>query len=72
MDEADRMDVLRRLLEQQHALRSVVEAAGLQAELAKAAGHDGFAFSIHMLQEALRTYSNELSRFVTNYIGEAE
>ena len=72
MDEEDRMRVLRRLLEQQHALRTVVENASLQAELAKAANADSLALAIFMLVECLQVYSRELSKFVTNYIGESD
>ena len=72
MDEEERMAVLRRLLEQQHALRSVVEAASLQAELAKEAKADALAFAIFMLRESLKVYSKELSKFVHRYIGEAD
>jgi hypothetical protein len=72
MDEDGRMEILRRMLEQQHALRTVVEAASIQAELAKAANADSLALAIFMLMECLQTYSKELSKFVTNYIGEDE
>ena len=72
MDEDERMGVLRRLLEQQHALRTVVEAASLQAELAKAANADALALAIFMLVECLQVYSKELSKFVREYVGEAD
>lgn len=72
MDEDERMQILRRMLDQQHALRTVVEAASLQAELAKAANADSLALAIYMLCECLKVYSKELSKFVTNYIGEEE
>lgn len=72
MDEEERMGVLRRLLEQQHALRTVVEAASLQAELAKAANADALALAIFMLCECLKAYSQELSKFVKRYVGEAD
>lgn len=70
MDDDERMEMLRRLLDQQHMIRTVVEAAGLQAELAKAAGHPALAFSIYFLMESLHSYSVELSKFVKEYIGE--
>lgn len=72
MDDEERMGVLRRLLEQQHALRTVVEAASLQAELAKAANADALALAIFMLVECLKVYSQELSKFVRAYVGEAD
>lgn len=72
MDEDDRIDVLRRLLEHQHALRSVVEAAGLQGALAREIGRDRFALAAFMLQEALISYSQELGEFVREYIGESD
>lgn len=72
MDDEERMGVLRRLLEQQHALRTVVEAASLQAELAKAAHADALALAIFMLVECLKVYSQELSKFVRAYVGEAD
>lgn len=72
MDDEERMGVLRRLLEQQHALRTVVEAASLQAELAKAANADALALAIFMLVECLKVYSQELSKFVREYVGEAD
>ena len=72
MDDDERMGVLKRLLEQQHALRTVVEAASLQAELAKAANADALALAIFMLVECLKVYSKELSKFVREYVGEAD
>lgn len=72
MDEDEQMRILRRLLEQQHALRTVVEAASLQAELAKSANAESLALAIWMLVECLQVYSKELSKFVTKYIGEEE
>lgn len=72
MDEDERYATLRRFLALQHSLRTVVEAAEMQAELAKAAGHDGFAMAIYMLRESVLVYSKELSRFVSEYIGEAD
>lgn len=72
MDDEERMGVLKRLLEQQHALRTVVEAASLQAELAKAANAESLALAIFMLVECLKVYSQELSKFVRRYVGEAD
>ena len=72
MEEDERMRILRRMLEQQHALRTVVEAASLQAELAKAANAESLALAIYVLCEDLQVYSKELSKFVTKYIGEEE
>jgi hypothetical protein len=64
--------LLRKLLDMQHSLRSVVEAAEMQADLARATGDDGFAFAIHMLRESLMIYSKELSRYVHKHIGESD
>lgn len=72
MTEADRIDILKKLLEHQHALRNVVEAAGAQGALAKEIGYDRFALAAFMLQEALISYSHELGKFVQGYIGEAD
>ena len=54
----------------QHGLRTVAEAAQLQAVLAKETGADGLAFAIHMLRESVLVYSTELSKWVEAYIGE--
>jgi len=70
MDDDEKYATLRRMLEMQHALRSVAEAAEMQAELAKATDATGLAFAILMLRESLLVYSKELSDFVTEYIGE--
>lgn len=72
MTEEERLVVLKRLLEHQHALRSVVEAAGVQGAIAKEIGYDRFALAAFMLQEALISYSQELGEFVKGYIGESE
>lgn len=72
MDEEERMRVLRRLLEQQHAIRTVVEHASLQAELAEANNGKALALAIHVLCEDLKVYSKELSKFVTRLVGESE
>jgi hypothetical protein len=66
----ERYAVLARMLEMQHSLRNVVEAAELQARLAKETGADGLAFAVHMLKESVLAYSRELSKWVTEYIGE--
>jgi hypothetical protein len=71
MNDEDRMGLLKKLLDQQHALRTVVEAANLQAELAKSIHAHSFAFSIYMLCECLKSYSKELSKFVREYVGES-
>lgn len=72
MTPEEKADALTKLLSQQHALRTVVEAANLQAELAEQADAHGFAFAIYMLCESLKVYSSELSRFVVNYLGDEE
>lgn len=56
----------------QHSLRTVVEAAEVQAALAKATGDEGFAFAIYMLRESLMIYSKELSKYVSKYVGESD
>ena len=68
----DKYEALSRMLEMQHSLRKVAEAANLQAALAKDTGADGLAFAIHMLRESVLVYSTELSKWVTEYIGESE
>ena len=70
MDDDEKYETLQRMLEMQHALRSVAEAAEMQAELAKATGADGLAFATFMMRESLLVYSKELSKFVSAYIGE--
>ena len=72
MDSEERYEVLARMLEMQHGLRTVAEAAQLQAALAKETGADGLAFAIHMLRESVLVYSTELSKWVEAYIGESE
>ena len=70
MTSDDKYEVLARMLEMQHSLRKVAEAANLQAALAKDTGADGLAFAIHMLRESVLVYSSELSKWVEEYIGE--
>ena len=72
MTPEEKADALTKLLSQQHALRTVVEAANLQAELAVQAEAHGFAFAIYMLCDALEVYSKELSSFVVKYLGDEE
>jgi len=72
VDSEEKYEVLGRMLEMQHSLRIVAEAAQLQAALAKETGADGLAFAIHMLRESVLVYSTELSKWVTEYIGESE
>ena len=72
MDSEEKYEVLARMLEMQHGLRTVAEAAQLQARLAKETGAEGLAFAIHMLRESVLVYSTELSKWVTEYIGESE
>jgi hypothetical protein len=68
MTPEDRADVVRRLLAMQHSLRTVIEAAEVQATYCDAAGAKGLAFAVHMLKESLSVYSSELNRWVTAYI----
>jgi hypothetical protein len=70
--EDEKMTLLRKLLDMQHSLRTVVEAAEVQAALAKSTGDEGFAFAIYMLRESLMIYSKELSKYVGKYIGESD
>jgi hypothetical protein len=70
MREDERYAALRRMLEMQHGLRTVAEAAEAQAQLATETGALGLAFAIHMLRESVLVYSKELSKWVTEYIGE--
>jgi hypothetical protein len=72
MTPEEKADALTKLLSQQHALRTVVEAANLQAELAVQAEAHGFAFAIYMLCEALQVYAKELSDFVVTYLSDDE
>jgi hypothetical protein len=66
----DKYEALSRMLEMQHSLRKVAEAANSQARLAQDTGADGLAFAIHMLRESVLVYSTELSKWVEEYIGE--
>lgn len=72
MHDHERTALLRKLLDMQHSLRNVVEAAEMQADLAKSTGDDGFAFAIYMLRESLMIYSRELSKYVSKHIGESD
>jgi len=66
----EKYDVLQRMLQMQHGLRTVAEAAEAQGRLAKETGAEGLAFAVYMLRESILIYSKELSKWVTEYIGE--
>jgi hypothetical protein len=70
MTSDERYAVLGRMLEMQSSLRAVAEAAHLQAKLAQETGADGLSLAIHMLRESVLVYSQELSKWVAEYIGE--
>lgn len=66
----ERADVAMRLIAMQGTLRTLMEAASTQAELCHEAGASGLAFSIFMLEEALRGYSKALGRWVADILDE--
>jgi hypothetical protein len=66
----EKYDVLQRMLQMQHGLRTVAEAAEIQGKLAQETGAEGLAFAVYMLRESILVYSKELSKWVTEYIGE--
>jgi hypothetical protein len=68
----DKYETLRHMLALQHGLRTVAEAAEMQGKLAQETGADGLAFAVYMLRESILIYSKELSRWVTEYIGESD
>lgn len=70
MTDNEKYDVLQRMLQMQHGLRTVAEAAEAQGRLAKETGAEGLAFAVYMLRESILIYSKELSKWVTEYIGE--
>lgn len=72
MTNDEKYDVLQRMLQMQHGLRTVAEAAEIQGKLAKETGADGLSFAVYMLRESILVYSKELSKWVTNYIGESD
>ena len=72
MTNDEKYDVLQRMLQMQHGLRTVAEAAEIQGKLAQETGAEGLAFAVYMLRESILVYSKELSKWVTNYIGESD
>ena len=68
MNADDRAEIVRRLLVMQHGLRDVTEAMDAQATLAKNIGATGLATASYFLRESIQVYSNELRRFVADYI----
>ena len=68
MNADDRAEVVRRLLAMQNGLRDVTDAMEVQGTLAKNIGATGLATASFFLKESVTVYSNELRRFVADYI----
>lgn len=68
MNADDRAEIVRRLLVMQHGLRDVTDAMEAQGTLAKNIGATGLATASFFLKESITVYSNELRRFVADYI----
>lgn len=68
MNADDRAEVIRKLLAMQNGLRDVTDAMEVQGTLAKNIGATGLATASFFLKESVTVYSNELRRFVADYI----
>lgn len=66
----ERADLAMRLISMQGLLKDLAEAAAAQATLCRDVQATGLAMSAFMLEEAIRSYSRELTRWVAEYLAE--
>lgn len=66
----ERADLAMRLISMQGLLKDLAEAAADQAALCKEVRASGLAMSAFMLEEAIRSYSKELTKWVAEYLAE--
>lgn len=66
----ERADLAMRLIAMQGLLKDLAEAAADQGEVCKMARASGLAMSAFMLEQAIRSYSKELTRWVAEYLAE--
>lgn len=66
----ERADLAMRLISMQGLLRNLAEAAAEQATLCREVQATGLAMSAFMLEEAIRAYANELTKWVAEYLTE--
>lgn len=66
----ERADLAMRLISVQGLLKDLAEAAAAQATLCKEVRASGLAMSAFMLEEAIRAYSKELTKWVAEYLYE--
>lgn len=66
----ERADLAMRLISMQGLLKDLAEAASDQATLCKEVRASGLAMSAFMLEEAILSYSRELTKWVAEYLAE--
>lgn len=66
----ERADLAMRLISMQGLLKDLAEAAAGQATLCREVQASGLAMSAWMLEEAIRAYSKELTKWVAEYLAE--
>ena len=66
----ERADLAMRLISMQGLLKDLAEAAADQGEICKQVRASGLAMSAFMLEEAIRSYSKELTKWVADYLAE--
>lgn len=66
----ERADLAMRLISMQGLLKDLAEAAADQAALCKEVRASGLAMSAFMLEEAILSYSRELTKWVAEYLSE--
>lgn len=66
----ERADLAMRLISMQALLKDLAESAAAQATLCKEVQASGLAMSAWMLEEAIRAYSKELTKWVAEYLAE--
>jgi hypothetical protein len=66
----ERADLAMRLISMQGLLKDLAESAAAQATLCREVQASGLAMSAWMLEEAIRAYSKELTKWVAEYLAE--
>lgn len=66
----ERADLAMRLISMQGLLKDLAEAAASQADICKQVRASGLAMSAFMLEEAIKAYSKELTKWVVEFLEE--
>lgn len=70
MTEGERVELIRRMVEMQGTMRTLIEYVGVVAAECDDIGEKGLAFSIYMIRESLAVYSSQVLKYTRKVLEE--